>query len=248
VRKRYTTADLSVLTRDEARRFVSEGDGDPQTDTALAWELLYRLEPELYDRLVTAERLHPAVLGSLPDDAERIVEVGAGTGRLTLELVHRGREVVAVEPAAPLRQLLDRKLSRVDRGHRVRVTPGFFDDLPVTDDFADLVVACSALTPAGAHGGESGLAEMERICRPGGHVVIVWPNNVDWLAAHGYRYASFPGEMFVEFASPEEAVELTEIFYPSAIAEVRRLGQTRVPYELLGINPPRDVAFKVMAE
>jgi hypothetical protein len=29
---------------------------------------------------------------------------------------------------------------------------------------------------------------------------------------------------------------------------VRRLGQRRVPYELLGINPPRDIAFKVMAE
>ena len=248
MRKRYTTADLSVLTPDEARRFVSEGDGDPQTDIALAWELLYRLDPELYDRLVRAERLHPAVLRSLPDDVERIVEVGAGTGRLTLELIHRAGEVVAVEPAAPLRRLLDRKLSRVDRRHRVRVTPGFFDDVPVTDDFADLVVACSALTPARGHGGDPGLAEMERICRPGGRVIIVWPNHVDWLAAHGYRYASFAGEMFVEFASYEEAVELTEIFYPSAVAEVRRLGQRRVPYELLGINPPRDIAFKVMAE
>jgi hypothetical protein len=54
--------------------------------------------------------------------------------------------------------------------------------------------------------------------------------------------------MFVEFASYEEAAELTEIFYPSAADEVRRLGQRRVQYELLGINPPRDVAFKVMAE
>jgi SAM-dependent methyltransferase len=147
-----------------------------------------------------------------------------------------------------MRRLLDRKLSRVDRRHRVRVTPGFFDEVPVADDFADLVVACSALTPARGHGGDPGLAEMERVCRPGGRVVIVWPNHVDWLGAHGYRYASFPGEMFVEFASYEEAAELTEIFYPSAVAEVRRLGQRRVPYELLGINPPRDIAFKVMAE
>jgi SAM-dependent methyltransferase len=118
----------------------------------------------------------------------------------------------------------------------------------VADDFADLVVACSALTPARAHGGDPGLAEMERVCRPGGRVVIVWPNHVDWLAAHGYRYASFAGEMFAEFASYQEAAELTEIFYPSAAAEVRRLGERRVPYDLLGINPPRDIAFKVMAE
>jgi SAM-dependent methyltransferase len=227
-------------------RFVPQG-GDPQTDVPLAWELLYRLEPELYDRLVSAERLHPGVLGWLPDDVERIVEVGAGTGRLTLELIRRGQEVIAVEPAAPLRQVLNRKLSRVDHGHRVRVTRGFFDDLPLTHDWADLVVACSAFTPATAQGGEAGLAEMERVCRPGGCVVIVWPNEVDWLAAHGYRYVSFDGQMFVEFASHEEAAELTEVFYPRGIEEVRRRGLRRVPYQVLGINPPCDLAFKVMA-
>lgn len=247
MRRRYTTADLSVLTRDETRRFVPQGDGDPQIDITLAWELLYRLEPELYDRLVSAERLHPGVLGWLPDDVERIVEVGAGTGRLTLELIHRAQEVVAVEPAAPLRQLLNRKLLRVDLRDRVRVTHGFFDDLPLTDDCADLVVACSAFTPATAHGGEAGLAEMERVCKPGGCVVIVWPNEFGWLTARGYRYASFAGEMFVEFASHEEAAELTEIFYPSGIEEVRRRGWRRVPYEVLGINPPCDLAYKMIA-
>jgi len=236
-----------VLTEDEARRFVPDGDGDPQTDIALAWELLYRLEPELYDRLVSAERLHPGVLDWLPRNVERIVEVGAGAGRLTLELIERAREVVAVEPAAPLRRLLNRKLSGADHRSRLRVTDGFFDDLPVTDDCADVVVACSALTPAPGHGGEAGLAEMERACRPGGCVVIVWPNHVDWLAAHGYRYASFPGEMFLEFASLEEAAELTEVFYPSAATEVRRRGRRQVPFEVLGTNPPRDLAFKEMA-
>ena len=245
--RRYITADLGVLTPDEARRFVPPGGSDPQTDIALAWELLYRLEPELYDRLAGAERLHPGVLEWLPHDVERMVEVGAGTGRLTLELIHRAREVVAVEPAAPLRRVLSRKLLRADHRSRVRVTHGFFDDLPVTDDCADVVVACSALTPAPGHGGEAGLAEMERVCAPGGCVVIVWPNNVDWLAAHGYRYASFAGEMFVEFASVEEAVELSEVFHPHAVAEVRRRGERKVPYEVLGINPPRDLAFKVMA-
>lgn len=235
-----------MLTRDEATRFVARGGGDPQVDITLAWELLYRLEPELYDRLAGVERLHPEVLAWLPRDLERIVEVGAGTGRLTLDLVDRARELVAVEPAAPLRELLEQKLSRADHRCRVQVAHGFFDSLPVDDDSADLVVACSALTPATGHGGGAGLKEMERVCRPGGSVVIVWPNNIGWLADRGYGYASFDGEMFVEFASPEEASELTEIFYPDAVADVRRLADRRVPYELLGINPPRDLAFKVM--
>ena len=248
LRARYTAADVGVLTQEEARRFVPNGAVDPRTDIDLAWELLYRLEPALYDRLVSAERLHPGVLGWLPHDVERIVEVAAGTGRLTLELVNRAREVVAIEPAEPLREILNQKLIRADHGYRAQVTNGFFDELPVTNSCSDLVVACSALTPAPCHGGEAGLAEMERVCRPGGWVVIVWPNNIRWLAAHGYRYVSFgDGEMFVEFASHGEAAELTEIFYPGAIGEVRRRRLRRVPCDLLGINPPRDLAFKMIA-
>ena len=162
-------------------------------------------------------------------------------------LIDRGREVVAVEPARPLRRILRRKLAEADHGDRARVTHGFFDELPLGDDFADLVVACSALTPASGHGGEAGLAEMERVCRPGGCVAIIWPNNLDWLAALGYRYACFPGPMAVEFPSYEEAVELAGVFYPDAAEEVRRRGQARVPFEVLGINAPRDLAFKVLA-
>jgi hypothetical protein len=88
---------------------------------------------------------------------------------------------------------------------------------------------------------------MERACRPGGCVVIIWPNEVRWLAAHGYGYVRFDGDMFVEFASHEEAAELIEIFYPGAIAEVLSAGRRRVPYDVLGTNPPRDLAFKVVA-
>jgi SAM-dependent methyltransferase len=245
--RRYSVADLDVLTEEEAHRFLGGGAGDPQTNVVLAWELLYRLEPELYDRLACAERLHPEVIRWLPDRVDRIVEVGAGTGRLTLELVRRAGEVVAIEPAAPLRKILEQKLAHADHGCRARVTAGFFDELPVADDWADLVVACSAFTPAEGHGGEAGLAEMERACRPGGCVAIVWPNNIGWLESRGFQHVSFAGEMFVEFSSHEEAVELSEIFYPSGAAEVRRGAQSRIPCEVLGINPPRDIAYKVMA-
>jgi SAM-dependent methyltransferase len=237
-----------VLTDDELSRFAPGGNGDPRADITLAWELLYRLEPGLYDRLVSAEHLHPGVLGWLPRGVDRIVEVGAGAGRLTLELVGLGREVVAIEPAMPLRQLLTRKLGAADHGDRARVAQGFFDALPVASGSADLVVACSAFTPAAGHGGEAGLSEMERVCRPGGRVVIIWPNNLGWLAAHGYEYLCFAGPMAAEFASHQEAVELAEIFYPGAAAEVRRRAGRRVPYEVLGINPPRDLAFKTVTQ
>lgn len=244
LRQRYRPTDLDVLTAQEARRFISPQLRDPRADITLAWELLYRLEPELYERLIRAERLHPGVLAWLPPAADRIVEVGAGTGRLTMDLIGRGREIVAIEPAAPLRQILLRKLAAAGPGPRVQATDGFIDELPVCSDSADLVVACSMVTPEAGHGADAGLAEMERVCRPGGRVVIVWPNHIGWLADRGYQYLSFDGPMAMTFTSPREAADLTAIFYPRAAAEVRRRGCATVPYDLLGVNPPRDLAFK----
>ena len=75
LRSRYTAADLRVFTQEEASRFVPRGAGDPRTDMVLAWELLYRLEPELYDRLAAAEHLHPGVVAWLPHDVDRILSL-----------------------------------------------------------------------------------------------------------------------------------------------------------------------------
>jgi SAM-dependent methyltransferase len=245
--RRYSKTDLRILSDAEKQRFLSGDDPDPQRDMALAWELLYRLEPELYERLVRAERLHPLILDWLPPRVDQIVEVGAGTGRLTAELVRRCEELIAVEPAAAMRELLTAKLSEAGTGCLIEAIDGFFDALPVPDDWASLVVACSALTRDFAHGGDAGLAEMERVCHPGGQVVIVWPNNLDWLQERGYRHQSFEGAMSMQFGSSAEAMELVGIFYPQAAGEVRRRGGASVPYSLLGVTPPRDLAYKVMA-
>ena len=239
--ERYSTADLRVFSAEESARFLDRTIADPQRDATLAWELLYRLEPELYERLVAAEHLHPGILEWLPPHVPRIIEVGAGTGRLTLELVGRCDQLTAVEPAAPLRERLRAKLASVPN---IRIISGFFDAVPLADQSAELVVACSALTPEPAHGGDRGLAEMERVCTAGGMVVIVWPNHPEWLARHGYRYLSFPGPMTMDFASPAEAVQLATIFYPHAVAEIKARGLRQVPYDVLGVNPPCDLAYR----
>lgn len=241
--ERYTEADLDVLTSDERARLlrgVPEGADWSLVGPVVAWELLYRLEPDLYERLIAGETIHPAVLDRIPGDVARCVEVAGGTGRLTQELVGRCREMVVVEPARPLRERLARRLG----AEHVRVVDGWFDALPVPDGWADLVVSCSALTPAPEHGGDAGVAELERVAAPGGIVMLVWPSGVGWLRRHGYTYECFDGDMAVEFRSVEEAVELASVFYPDAVDEIRGRDSRRVPYELLGINAPRDVAWK----
>lgn len=238
--ERYGAGDLAVFDPDERRRF---GQGDPRRDAALQWDLLYRLEPELYDRLIRAEPLHPGILDWLPARPSTVVEVGAGTGRLTLPLAARAAELIAVEPAGPLRSILATRLAAAGFGHATAVR-GFFDRLPAPDGWADLVVACSSLSPDASHGGDAGLQEMERCCRAGGLIAIVMPQGSEWLVARGYTEISFPGELVMKFPSREEAVELARIFYPHAVDEIVRRGRPWVPYELLGTRSPRDVAFK----
>ena len=210
---------------------------------ALRWELLYRLEPELYAKLIDAEPLHPGILAWLPSRVARAVEVGAGTGRLTLPLSARCDQLIAVEPATGMRRLLRHNLL-ADGAKSTRVMNGFFDALPVATGWAQLVVACSSFTPDPAHGGEPGLAEMERVCAPGGRVVIIWPSDPDWLSARGFEHVVFHGEMAMQLHSVEEAVELATIFYPRSAEPIRRAGSSRVPYSTLGIRPPHDLCWK----
>jgi|SRR5580704_9234875 SAM-dependent methyltransferase len=241
--RRYSVGDLRVFSAAERARFLPDGMPDPPIDRSLSFELLYRLEPDLYDRLVAAERIHPAVLEWLPR-VNRAVEIGAGTGRLTTHLLTRCAHVVAVEPARPMRERLRTLLNREVSG-KIDIIDGFFDALPLLDASADLVVTCSALERDAAHGGDAGLAEMERVCAPGGVMAVVWPNHLEWLNAHGYTHLTFPGGMVMEFRDAAEAVELTEIFYPHAADDVRARGEPRVGYDTVGVNPPRDLAFKV---
>ena len=65
---------------------------------AMFWTLTYHLEPERWDHLAQVELIAPAIIAALPAVA-RALDVGAGSGRLTLHLAERADHVVAVEPA-----------------------------------------------------------------------------------------------------------------------------------------------------
>ncbi len=102
---------------------------------------------------------HPALLSALrPLTGRRVLDVGAGDGRLARALRGAGAHVVAVDPDPDMAGL----------------TVGL-PDLPFEDGAFDLVVAAFVVNHLDDP--RAGVAEMARVTAPGGRVVAtIWPS------------------------------------------------------------------------
>jgi SAM-dependent methyltransferase len=112
----------------------------------------------------------------LPPGARQVLDVGAGTGKLTRALTARGLAVTAVEPSGGMRG----ELARVLPG--VTVLAGTAEDIPLGAGAADAVLLAQAW-----HWVEPGRAvpEVARVLKPGGRLGLVWnirDERVDWVA------------------------------------------------------------------
>lgn len=94
-----------------------------------------------------------------------IADVGAGTGKLTRVLVPSGADVVAVEPVAAMRVVLEREVSTA------RVLDGTAEALPIGDGTVDAVVAAQAFH---WFDGPRALQEFHRVLSPGGRLGLIW--------------------------------------------------------------------------
>lgn len=100
-----------------------------------------------------------------PTTRLRVVDLGAGTGKLTEVITQRGHEAVAVEPS-------EGKLARFSEGHPgVEAHLGSGESIPLPDNSVDAVIAAQSW-----HWVDEGkaCAEIARVLRPGGRVGIVW--------------------------------------------------------------------------
>ncbi len=122
----------------------------------------------------------PAAVDLLvPPGAVDVLDLAAGTGKLTSALVARARHVVAVEPADGMRDQLVAALPDVE------VHAGTAEAIPLPDASLDAVTVAQAWhwfdEPAAA-------AEVARVLRPGGTLGIVWNDrdeDVPWVGAYG---------------------------------------------------------------
>ena len=111
----------------------------------------------------------------LPPDAKTVLDLGAGTGKLTRALAARGLEVFAVDPSPKMLEQLRAAIPGAT------ISLGSAEDIPLPDASVDVVLAGNAM-----HWFDMAVAgpEIARVLAPGGILAGLWnvmDDDVDWV-------------------------------------------------------------------
>jgi SAM-dependent methyltransferase len=152
------------------------------------------------------------LVGEEPRD---VVDLGAGTGKLTRALVRNGHRVTAIEPLPAMLE------------HLAEQAPGAFgmlgsaEVLPLPDAYADVVTCAQSF-----HWFDraTALPEIARVLRSGGHLALVWNTRDDrdpWMA----RLSEILGNERVGDEDVLEPISESGLFGP---VQSRELAQVQV--------------------
>lgn len=216
---------------------------------------IYREHADEYDRLVNAEdcdhQLLPAIEHLAPLKAASVLEVGAGTGRVTRLLVANGARVMGVDQSAAMLTVARKHLAAINNsGWPLACADGF--SVPVASGWADLAIAGWVFghqrewNPSGWQKSvKTGLDEMARALKPGGVLIIIetlgtgsetpapptlgLAEYYQWLeTAQGFTRESLRTDY--QFTTIDEAATVTGFFFGEDFAtRVQRESWLRVP-------------------
>ena len=117
------------------------------------------------------------VIAVLLDDVgargARVLDVGAGTGKLSVLIAPHVASLVGVEPVAEMRAAFARNVPSAG------AHAGTAEALPIADASVDVVIAAQAFH---WFDGDRALAEFARVLVPGGRVALVWNQADDRVA------------------------------------------------------------------
>jgi SAM-dependent methyltransferase len=94
-----------------------------------------------------------------------VLDLAAGTGKLTRLLVPSGANVLAVEPVREMRTELERRVSGV------ATLGGTAERIPLNEGYLDAVTVGQAFHWFNA---DAALREIHRVLRPGGGLALIW--------------------------------------------------------------------------
>jgi ubiquinone/menaquinone biosynthesis C-methylase UbiE len=215
---------------------------------------VYEAHADQYERLIRREDYQNNILAAIEDyfpltkNAE-VVELGAGTGRLTRLLAPRVKSIKAFDSSAHMLEIAQKSLRAMGL---FNWETGVADhrQVPIAEHSADLVISGWSFCYLAVWGGadwssalQDGLNEIQRILRPGGMTLIIEslgtgtekprpPEHLkayfDWLAEAGFERGWMRTDY--RFESLEEAVELSTFFFGEEMSqEVRQKNWVILP-------------------
>ena len=122
--------------------------------------------PEAIAHIVRELRIGPGT---------RVLDLAAGTGKLTRELAPTGADLVAVEPVAEMRAKLEAAVPSA------QAITGTAEDIPVENHSVDAVVVGQAFH---WFDGVRAISEIRRVLRPDGALALIWQSrdaSVPWV-------------------------------------------------------------------
>jgi ubiquinone/menaquinone biosynthesis C-methylase UbiE len=155
---------------------------------------------DAYDR---ARPSYPrdAVSWLVASDFAHVLELGAGTGKLTEQLDALGHRVIATDPLEPMLRHLVRRLARP------RAVLATAEQIPLRSRSVDAVIGAQAFHWFDL---DRALPEIARVLRPGGHLGLVWnlrDERIPWVRRLGALIGSAPHE-----SDPTNALLASHLF------------------------------------
>jgi ubiquinone/menaquinone biosynthesis C-methylase UbiE len=207
---------------------------------------IYQSEADRYEALISREdfqgNIRPAIADIIPVDGLDVLDLGAGTGRLTLLLAPSVKSIRAFDASAEMLRVCRARLA-AGAVTNWQVAVADHRKLPVEDHSADLVVSgwsVSYLAVWNPHSGQSALdewmGEMKRVLRRDGTIILLESlgtgntepirlehveSTYQWLDANGFQNKWIRTDY--QFGSVEEASDLAGFFFGAEMADrVRR--------------------------
>jgi len=135
------------------------------------------------------------------DQPLTVLEIGAGTGKLTEQLVALGHDVHATEPDAQMLAIL----AKNHPGVRVSQAPA--EEIPAGDSTYDVVVSAQAFH---WFDHDRALPEIARVLKPGGRLSLVWnqrDERIPWVRRLGRIIGTQE-----QLSDPREVLERSKLF------------------------------------
>jgi len=219
---------------------------------------IYQQQAEQYERLVVREDYQHHILKSIQDitplKEKDVVELGAGTGRLTCLLAPLVKSMRAFDASEHMLAVAERKLEAAGLiNWQLEVSDNRI--IPVPDHCADIALSGWSICYLVDWGGQDwqgevakALAEMERILKPGGVMILLetlgtgftTPTPPDHLKEY-YAYLAEQGfstawiRTDYQFDSVDEGNELAGFFFGEEMKSKIEVGEKTILPECTGL-------------